>query len=108
MSLAIKGFERCKHENPFNYSEAQLADKDLALKKLKEYYPNVPTYYAELVYDMCVNTEQEKLEEIMRKVDTEPSKYIIPEVLVSNTLKIVDAKESLEYKSEIKELKEIK
>jgi len=108
MSLAIKGYERRKHENPYNYTEAQLADKDLALKKLKEYYPNVPTYYAELVYDMCVNTEQEKLEELMKKVDTEPSKYTIPEVLVSNTLEIVDADKSLEYKSELKELKEIK
>ena len=108
MSLAIRGFERRKHENPYNYSASQLADKDLCLKKLKEYYPNVPTYYAELVYDMCVNTEQEKLEELMKKVDTEPSKYTIPEVLVSNTLEIVDADKSLEYKSELKELKEIK
>jgi hypothetical protein len=32
MSLAVPGFERKKHENPYNYSEAQLADKDLCLK----------------------------------------------------------------------------
>lgn len=106
MSLAVPGFERQKHENPYNYSEVQLADKDLALKKLKEYYPTVPTYYAELVYDMCVNTETQKLEEIMKKIDLEPSKYTIPEVLVSNSLEIVDVKDSLEYRSEIKELKE--
>ena len=106
MSLAVPGFERKKHENPYNYSEAQLADKDLALKKLKDYYPTVPTYYAELVYDMCINTEQKKLEEIMKKVDSEPSKYTIPDILVSNTMEIVDKKDSLEYRSEIKELKE--
>ena len=107
MCVAAPGFERKKHEHTYNYSEAQLADKDLALKKLKEYYSDVPTYYAELVYDMCVNTEKEKLEEIMKKIDLEPSKYIIPEVLVSNALEIVDVKDSLEYRSEIKELKEI-
>jgi hypothetical protein len=105
MSLAVPGFERKKHENPYNYSEAQLADKDLALKKLKEYYPTVPTFYAELVYDMCVNTEADKLEEIMKKVDSEPSKHKIPDILVSNTIEIVDKKDSLEYRSEIKELK---
>jgi hypothetical protein len=106
MSLAVPGLHRKKHENPFKYSEAQLADKDLALKKLKEYYPTVPTFYAELVYDLCVNSTQEKLEEIMKKIDSEPSKHKIPEVLVSNKLDIVNAKDSLEYRSEIKELKE--
>lgn len=106
MTLAVPGLHRKKHENPFNYSEAQLSDKDLALKKLKEYYPTVPTFYAELVYDMCVNTEQEKLEEIMKKVDSEPTKHTIPDVLISNKLGVIDKSESLEYRSEIKELKE--
>jgi hypothetical protein len=106
MSLAVPGFERKKHENPYNYSESQLADKDLCLKKLTEYYPTVPTFYAELVYDLCINTEQKKLEEIMKKIDLEPSKYKIPDILVSNNMEIVDKKDSLEYRSEIKELKE--
>lgn len=106
MSLAIPGYEKKKHENPYNYSALQLSDKDLALKKLKEYYPTVPTFYAELVYDMCVNTEQEKLEEIMKKIDSEPTKHTIPDVLISNKLGVIDKSESLEYRSEIKELKE--
>jgi hypothetical protein len=46
-----------------------------------------------------------KLEEIMKKVDLEPTKYKIPDILVSNTIEIVDKKDSLEYRSEIKELK---
>ena len=106
MTLAVPGLERKKHENPFNYTDSQLADKDLCLKKLKDYYPDVPTFYAELVYDLCTNSPQEKLEEIMKKVDSEPSKYKIPEVLVSNNLSVVNKSESLEYRSEIKELKE--
>ena len=106
MTLAIPGYEKKKHENPYNYTEAQLADKDLALKKLKDYYPTVPTFYAELVYDMCINTEADKLAEIMEKIDLEPTKHKIPDILVSNTIEIVDKKDSLEYRSEIKELKE--
>jgi len=97
MSLAVPGLERKKHENLFNYTESQLAEKDLALKKLKDYYPTVPTFYAELVYDLCVNSTQEKLEEIMKKIDSEPSRYTIPNVLISNKLDIVDKNDSLEY-----------
>ena len=103
MTLAVPGLERKKHENPFKYTDSQLAEKDLALKKLKEYYPTVPTFYAELVYDLCINTEQEKLEEIMKKIDSEPTKHTIPDVLISNNLSIVNKSESLEYRSEIKD-----
>jgi hypothetical protein len=52
---------------------------------------------------MCVNTEQEKLEEIMKKIDSEPSKHTIPDVLISNKLGVIDKNDSLEYRSEIKE-----
>jgi hypothetical protein len=76
MSLAVPGFERKKHENPYNYSESQLADKDLCLKRSREYYPTVPTYYAELAYDLCINTEQKKLEEIMKKIDLANQVYM--------------------------------
>jgi hypothetical protein len=103
MTLAVPGLERKKHENPFNYTNSQLADKDLALKRLKDYYPDVPTFYAELVYDLCTNSPQEKLEEIMKKVDSESTKHKIPQVLISNTMSVVDKNDSLEYKSEIKE-----
>jgi hypothetical protein len=41
----------------------------------------------------------------MEKIDLEPTKYTIPDILVSNTMEIVDKKDSLEYRSEIKELK---
>tara|TARA_R110000772_G_scaffold1832_2_gene6209 strand:- start:1162 stop:1461 length:300 start_codon:yes stop_codon:yes gene_type:complete len=96
MSLAIPGYEKKKHENPYNYSESQLAEKDLALKKLREYYPTVPTFYAELAYDMCCNTDADKLAEIMEKVDLEPSKYTIPNILVSNAMEIINAEDSLQ------------
>jgi hypothetical protein len=59
----------------FNYSEDDLAEKTLALEKMKVIYPTVPTYYAELVYDLCKNTNQSKIEEIKQKIENTPFKY---------------------------------
>jgi hypothetical protein len=46
--MEVPGFERKKHENFFNYTDDQLLEKQLALKTMKELWPDVPTYYAEL------------------------------------------------------------
>ena len=73
--MDIKGIPRHKPENHFNYTDDQLAEKKLAIEKLKIIYPTVPEYYAELVYDLCVNTEPEKIEEIKKKIETTPFKY---------------------------------
>jgi hypothetical protein len=73
--MEVEGLERKKHENPFNYTEDELAEKQLALKKMKELWPEVPTYYAEIVYDMCKNESQEKIDEIKEKVEKVPFKY---------------------------------
>jgi len=73
--MEVPGFERKKHENPFNYTDDQLLEKQLALKTMKELYPDVPTYYAELVYDLCKNKTQEEIDEIKHKVETVPFKY---------------------------------
>ena len=73
--MEVKGLERKQHENPFNYTDDQLLEKQLALKTMKELYPDVPTYYAELVYDLCKNKTQEEIDEIKEKVETIPFKY---------------------------------
>ena len=73
--MEVEGLERKKHENPFNYTDDQLLEKQLALKTMKELYPDVPTYYAELVYDMCLNSSQEEIDKIKEKVETTPFKY---------------------------------
>lgn len=73
--MEIEGLERKKADNPFNYTEDELAEKQLALKKMKELWPEVPTYYAEIVYDMCKNESQEKIDEIKEKVEKVPFKY---------------------------------
>jgi len=73
--MEVAGFERKKHDNPYNYTDDQLLEKQVALKTMKELYPDVPTYYAELVYDMCKNKTQEEIDEIKEKVETIPFKY---------------------------------
>ena len=73
--MEIEGYSRKQHENPFNYTDDQLAEKQLALKTMKQLYPDVPTYYAELVYDMCKNKTQEEIDKIKEKVENEPFKY---------------------------------
>jgi len=73
--MQVEGYERKKHENHFNYTDDQLQEKRLALKTMKELYPDVSSYYAEIVYDMCQNSTQEEIEKIMEKVEEEPFKY---------------------------------
>jgi hypothetical protein len=78
--MEVAGLERKQHENPFNYTDDQLMEKQLALKTMKELYPDVPTYYAELVYDMCKNSTQEEIDAIKEKVEKEPFKYAKKEI----------------------------
>ena len=73
--MDIKDIPRKQAENPFNYTEDELAEKTLALEKMKIIYKDVPTYYAELVYDLCKNTDQSKIEEIKQKIENTPFKY---------------------------------
>ena len=73
--MEVPGFERKQHENPYGYTDDQLMEKQLALKTMKELWPDVPTYYAELVYDMCKNSTQEEIDAIKEKVENEPFKY---------------------------------
>jgi len=78
--MEVPGFERKQHENPFNYTDDQLAEKQLALKTMQTLWPDVPTYYAELVYDMCLNKTQEEIDKIKEKVENEPFKYAKKEI----------------------------
>lgn len=73
--MEVPGLQRKQHENPFNYDDDALLKKQLALKTMKELYPTVPTYYAELVYDMCENKTQEEIDAIKEKIENTPFKY---------------------------------
>jgi hypothetical protein len=73
--MDISGIPKHKPENHFNYTEDDLADKALALEKMKTIYPTVPLFYADLVYDLCKNTDQAKIELIKQKIESTPFKY---------------------------------
>jgi hypothetical protein len=75
MALSVKGLERRKKDNPCNYTEEQLDKKKLALIDMKKLYPDVPDFYAELVYDMIANKTEEEIEELKHRVDNTPPKY---------------------------------
>tara|TARA_R110000787_G_scaffold108550_1_gene216956 strand:- start:40 stop:303 length:264 start_codon:yes stop_codon:yes gene_type:complete len=79
--LEVEGLEKKQHENPFNYTEDQLQEKQLALKTMKDLYPDVSPFYAEIVYDLCKNNTPEEIDKIKEKISNTPSKYVIPEVL---------------------------
>ena len=56
-------------------------EKQLALKTMKELYPDVPPFYADLVYDLCKNNGQDYINDLKEKINNTPSKYVIPKVL---------------------------
>ena len=82
--LDVEGLGRKQHENPFNYTEDQLQEKQLALKTMKDLYPDVPPFNAEIVYDLCKNNTPEEIDIIKEKISNTPSKYVIPKVLEFN------------------------
>ena len=73
--MDVKGLPRHKHDNPFNYTDDELAEKTLALEKMKIIYKDVPMYYAELVYDLCKNNDQKAIDIIKEKIENTPFKY---------------------------------
>jgi hypothetical protein len=75
INMDVRDIPRHKHDNPFNYNDDQLAEKALALEKMKTIYKDVPMYYAELVYDLCKNNDQNVIDEIKQKIEVTPFKY---------------------------------
>ena len=84
MTLAIDGLERIKHDNPYNYTEEQLALKDQYMRQIKLLYPDVSQYWAEVALDLCMTKSNEEQKEIMERIDSVPSKHKIPEVLTND------------------------
>jgi len=95
MTLAIEGLERVKHENVYNYTEEQLAQKDQYMRQIKLMWPDVSQYWAEVALDICLTKSEEEQKEIMKRIDNEPSKHKIPQILTSNKLEILDNSDNL-------------
>ena len=80
MTLAIEGLERIKHENVYNYTEEQLALKDQYLRQIRLLWPDVSPYWAEVALDICMTKSEEEQKEIMKRIDSVPSKHKIPKI----------------------------
>ena len=63
---------RHQPSNPYDYTEAQLADKKRALEELSRLYPDVNSLWREWVYDLCVNTPEDELEAMKRRINASP------------------------------------
>ena len=75
LPLAVKDLDRKVAENPFNYTEDQLLEKQQALKVMRELYPDTPVFYNEMVYDLCKNNTQEYIDELKEKITNTPSRH---------------------------------
>ncbi len=95
MTLAIEGLERVKPENPYNYTEEQLALKDQYMRQIKLLYPDVSQYWAEVALDLCLTKSESEQKEIMKRIDSTESKHKLPEILTSNKLEILDNSDNL-------------
>ena len=63
-------------ENPYNYTNLQLAERKKALRDLERDYPNLPFGWLEMIYDFEKNTPKEEVEDIINKGRWEvPGKY---------------------------------
>lgn len=76
MSLGVPGLTQKTDDNPFNYTDDQRDERRMALKAMKELYPQVSNVHAEWVYDLCRNTPDDELRAIMKKVDETPSRFV--------------------------------
>lgn len=75
MALSVPGLPRAETPNPFKYTDDQLAERKLALKHMRELWPDVTPLHAEWVYDLCKNTPEDELKVIMENTDTIPSRF---------------------------------
>ena len=66
MSLAIdEAIPRHQPDNPYNYSNLEIAQRKKALLDMKKDYPNLPDAWLEMAYDFHEHTPKEEIEEII-------------------------------------------
>jgi len=59
---------RAQHDNPLNLTQEQLDLKNEEIARLKILYPDVDSYWASIVVDLCLTNSQEKIDEIKARV----------------------------------------
>lgn len=70
------GLPRHKPNNPYKYSNTELAVRKTALKAMKRDFPDLPQLWLELVYDTTNHIPSDELEKIINEGQWEyESKY---------------------------------
>lgn len=72
--IRVEGLSNAEPPNPYNYTDDQKQEKEIAVRKMHELYPNVPIMYCDWVYDLCMNKTQEEIDEMKIRIDTIPSR----------------------------------
>ena len=63
-------------ENPYNYTNEELAERKKALKDLEKDYPHLPFGWLEMVYDWHKSTDPEEVTKIINEKTWEvPGKF---------------------------------
>ena len=71
-----KRIPRHEPENPYNYTNLELAERKKALKDMERDYPHLPYAWLEMLYDYHKNTPEEEVKEIINSGKWEtPGKF---------------------------------
>lgn len=62
--VKLDSLPHAKRENPFKYTELELAENDIWLKQLMELYPHTPRYFHELAINYYRSVGAEEIERI--------------------------------------------
>ena len=81
MTEEIVEIPRHQPENPYGYTNLQLAERKKALKDMEKDYPHLPFGWLEMVYDYVYNEEPEKIKQIINEGKFEtPGNYTLKNV----------------------------
>ena len=72
----VSEMKRYEPENPYNYTNEELAERKKALKDLEKDYPHLPFGWLEMVYDFHKSTDPEEVTRIINEKTWEvPGKF---------------------------------
>ena len=78
MATSIEELPRYQPENPYNYTNVELAKRTKAIKDIHKDYPKVNVAWAEWLCDTIENMPEAEVQEIMEKnLWDKPGRYSI-------------------------------
>jgi NADH:ubiquinone oxidoreductase subunit len=81
----INEFPRRERPNPHNFTEEQIARRDLEVRACCEKHPTVPEKWIEWMWDICEKTPEEELKNIVNnKLWEKPVKERITEGVIQS------------------------